>query len=575
MRFLIFAIISCCCGSIQAQRLLFEVEGVSGITLEHPKFVVNESQGEKVADELITQLHANAYLEAQIDSTFKDQGRFIAAINQGKAYKWVKLRSQSMDETAINQVDLNGRLYMNRPFNPKQLNRLFDRTVSFYEERGYPFAKVNLDSIVISDERGISANLMVEKGKYYKIDSLKVVGNNRLNETFLRTYLNIELGGPYKESVIQQISDRMDEIPFLSEAKPHEVRFFEEGVSVLVYPKKQNASRFDGILGLLTDENTGKIEFTGDIDLLLINSFNRGERIGFNWRKLKGNSTDLQLELGYPYIFQSQFGVDYDFKLFRRDTTFIDLENRLAINYAKSARNFFSLFYERKTSRLLSRNGLNSTNISSLGLGDVAINLFGIGYNFQKLNYLYNPQKGINVQLDFGVGIKNLEKIKALEEENPGLYDNVALSTNQYSGKLRLNYFIPIGGRSAVMIGNQSALVYSENVYQNELLRFGGLKILRGFDEEALTGSAYSFMTLEYRFLLDRNSYFALFSDGGFYESNTVSGYRNDQPIGIGAGINFETAAGIFSFNYAVGKQQNTSFDLSVAKIHFGFVNIF
>jgi len=564
-----------CFYSLNAQRLLFQVEGVSGVDLEHPKYVNDSLQGELIADQLIIQLHAAAYLEAQLDSSYRKGGRFIVDIDQGREYQWVNLTAANMDEYAINQVDLNGRLFMNRPFNPKQLNRLFERTVQFYEERGYPFVKVKLDSIRIDDERKISASLRVEKGKYYQIDSLKIEGNSRVNETFLKAYLNVNIGGPYRESVIQNIERRMDEIPFLSEAKAHVVRFFEEGVSVVVYPKKKKASRFDGILGLLTDENTGKIEFTGDVDLLLINSFNRGERIGFNWRKLKGNSTDLQLDLGYPYIFQSQFGVDYKFKLFRRDTTFIDLQNRLALSYAKSARNFFSLFYERKTSRLLSRNGLNSSNLSSLGLGDVAINLFGVGYSLQKYNYLYNPRKGIGFNIDFGVGLKDLEKIKSLEEENPNLYDNVELSTTQYSGNLKVNYFIPIAARSAIMIGNQSAIVYSENVYQNELLRFGGLKILRGFDEEALTGSLFSFMTLEYRFLLDRNSYFALFSDGGYYESNTVSGYRNDQPIGIGAGINFETGAGIFSFNYAVGKQENTSFDLRVAKIHFGFVNIF
>ena len=575
MRYSILSLLFLLFSSLSAQRLLLEVKGVSGIDLDHPKYVNDSAEGEIIADQLITQLHAAAYLEAQIDSSYPNGGRFYIEIDQGKEYQWVKLKASNMDEYAINQVDLNGRLFMNRPFNPKQLNRLFERTVKFYEERGYPFARVKLDSIEISDQREINATLWVEKGKYYKIDSLKIEGNSRVNETFLKSYLNINIGGPYKESVVSNIDNRMDEIPFLSEAKPKEVRFFEEGVSLVVYPKKKKASRFDGILGLLTEEETGKIEFTGDIDLLLINSFNRGERIGFNWRKLKGNSTDLQLELGYPYIFQSQFGVDYNFKLFRRDTTFIDLQNRLALSYAKSARNYFSLFYERKTSRLLSRNGLNSTNISSLGLGDVAINLFGVGYNLQKYNYIYNPRKGYGLNLDFGVGLKDLEKIKALEEDNPNLYDGVELSTTQYSGNLKVNYFIPIGGRSAIMIGNQSAIVYSENVYQNELLRFGGLKLLRGFDEEALTGSAYSFMTVEYRFLLDRNSYFALFSDGGYYESNTVSGYSKDQPIGIGAGINFETGAGIFSFNYAVGKQEDTSFDLRVAKIHFGFVNIF
>lgn len=575
MRILLFIFSLLICSQLNAQRLIMEVFGVSGIDLEYPKYINDSSQAEKIADDLIQQLHSSAFLEASLDSTIKLGRRFQIYIYQGKAYEWVNLKSGNLNEFEVSQVDLNGRLFMNRPFNAKQLSLLFKRIVNYYENNGYPFASVRLDSIHIDSNRKINASINVKRDQFYKVDSVQIKGNSRLNLTYLKAYLNMYPGDPYNESVIQNISTRMNEIPFLEEAKAHEVRFFEKGVSVHIYPRKKKASRFDGILGLLTDENTGKIEFTGDIDLMLINSFNRGEKIGFNWRKLKGNSQDLQLNLSYPYIFQSQFGVDYNFKLFKRDTTFIDLTNRIGLNFAKSASEFFKIFYERKTSRLLSRNGLNSTGIPELSLGDVAINLFGVGYSFQNFNYIYNPRKGIGIDVDFGVGQKKLEKIRALEEENPNLYEGVDLSTTQYNGKLKINYFIPLSSRSTIMLANQSATIYSDNVYQNELLRFGGLKILRGFDEESLTGSLYSFMTLEYRFILERNSYFSVFSDGGYYESETVSGYDKDLPIGIGTGINFETKAGIFSFNYAFGKQRGNPFDLRAAKIHFGFVNIF
>jgi len=575
MRYLLIISFLFCSQLIFGQRLVVEIEGISGIDLEHPKYINDSVEGELMANELIVQLHASAYLEAMIDSIKLQGRRFQVFIHQGKEYKWVHLRSGNLNDFEISQIDLNGRLFMNRNFNAKQLRKLYQRSIEYFENNGYPFASVKLDSIEIDSSRQISASLYVDRGKFYKIDSVNIESESRLNETYLKAYLNIKEGHPYNESRIQEIKTRMTEVPFLEEERQHEVRFFEEGVNVLIYPKKKKASRFDGILGLLTEEETGKIEFTGDIDLLLINAFNRGEKIGFNWRKLKGNSQDLQLDLSYPYIFQSQFGVDYYFKLFRRDTTFIDLTNRIGVSYARSASEFIRLYVERKTSSLLSRKGLNSSGISELALGDVKINLFGLGYSFQNFNYLYNPRRGIGIELDGAVGQKRLEKINALEEENPNLYDDVKLNTTQYNGKFTINYFIPIGGRSTILLGNKSAGLYSENVYENELLRFGGLKILRGFDEESMTASLYSFMTLEYRFILERNSYFALFSDGGFYESETVAGYDRDTPIGVGAGINFETKAGIFSFNYAVGRERGNAFDLRVAKIHFGFVNIF
>lgn len=43
-----------------------------------------------------------------------------------------------------------------------------------------------------------------------------------------------------------------------------------------------------------------------------------------------------------------------------------------------------------------------------------------------------------------------------------------------------LNY-IPIQNKSTLVVGNRSAIFESEQLFQNELFRFGGLATLRGF----------------------------------------------------------------------------------------------
>jgi hypothetical protein len=48
-----------------------------------------------------------------------------------------------------------------------------------------------------------------------------------------------------------------------------------------------------------------------------------------------------------------------------------------------------------------------------------------------------------------------------------------------------------------------------------------------------------------------------------------------DKPYGFGAGFNFESAAGIFSIYYAIGKEFNNPIDFNKAKVHFGYVNYF
>ncbi|MFN3445035.1 MAG: hypothetical protein ACK44D_04780, partial [Bacteroidia bacterium] len=82
-------------------------------------------------------------------------------------------------------------------------------------------------------------------------------------------------------------------------------------------------------------------------------------------------------------------------------------------------------------------------------------------------------------------------------------------------------------------------------------------------------------LNTEIRYLLQQNSHVMIFWNGAWYQNVIRKPTIEDTPYGFGAGLNFETGAGIFSLYYAVGKQFNNSIEFNKAKIHFGFVNYF
>jgi hemolysin activation/secretion protein len=233
--------------------------------------------------------------------------------------------------------------------------------------------------------------------------------------------------------------------------------------------------------------------------------------------------------------------------------------------------NYLKLFYSNKTSTLLSTKDLEFVTVLP-PYADVRTNMYGAGFRFEQLDYRLNPRKGFNFLVNAGAGTKVIKKNAKV---NPAVYEKLKLNTTQYLVDFDAAVFIPFGDRSTVKVGNQSAFLYGETTFQNELFRIGGLKTLRGFDEESIFASAYSVMTLEYRFILEQNSYLYVFGDGAWYENNNVSQYVKDTPFGFGAGISFETKAGIFSINYALGKQFDNPIQLRSGKIHFGIVNYF
>jgi hemolysin activation/secretion protein len=107
------------------------------------------------------------------------------------------------------------------------------------------------------------------------------------------------------------------------------------------------------------------------------------------------------------------------------------------------------------------------------------------------------------------------------------------------------------------------------------LLRIGGLSTLRGFDEESIYSNLYGIGTTELRFLFDERSFVNVFCDAGYYQTRTRSGFQDSYVVGFGAGITFDTKIGIFTFNYALGTQQDSPVDFRRSKIHFGYINYF
>jgi hypothetical protein len=316
----------------------------------------------------------------------------------------------------------------------------------------------------------------------------------------------------------------------------------------------------NGVVGLQPNSVTGKSVFTGDVRLKLQNVLKRGELFDLNWRSLQPETQDLKLKLNYPFLFNTPFGIDGSFDLYKRDSTFLTTIGRIGVQYFLRGGSYIKVFYEGENSNLLS-----GGQSSSLGnLSSVTNNRYGIGVFRRQLDYLPNPSKGFYLELDGLIGSRTSRLPDA----------DTSSSSTTYSVRLNVEWFFPLAKRHVVRLANATRAYYAPEVFTNELNRFGGLTTQRGFDEEELFASTRSTFTVEYRFLVDRNSHAFLFFDQSFYENNTTT-YYFDQPFGTGAGFSFGTNIGVFSISYGIGKQFDNPMLLRDGKVHFGYVSFF
>jgi outer membrane protein assembly factor BamA len=532
-------------------------------------------------------LLAKGYVTSSLDSIQYDSSFARVVLFVGDEYQWLRLDTSRVDRSILEGIGWKEKIFAGKPMDIVQMHLWQERILNYLENNGYPFAKVYVDSLRIVDEK-VSGILKVEKGPLYKIDSIRVFGNVNVSNNFLQRYLEIENGSVYNKQKLQRISKRIGELLYIEEERPSNLTLLGTGSVLNLYLKPKRSSQFNVLLGFLPNNDqlsSKKLLVTGEADIHLRNALGSGETIGLVWQQIQVKSPRLNIIYQQPYLFNSPVGLDFAFDMFRKDSTFLNVNLMLGAQYALSANKTGKLFVQRFQTIV---SGINENFVlQNRRLPDEAdVSSFNVGldYEFYNTNYRFNPRKGNEFNVNASVGTKKLKKNnEILQLKDPGdpsfdfesLYDTVKLKTYQFRIKIGAAKYFPWGKQSTVKIGVNTGIFQSGNIFRNELFQIGGYKLLRGFDEESQYVSQYAVGTLEYRYLIGQNSFFYVFTDGGWGHNNSQNTKANHTYFGAGLGLAFETKVGIFNLALAEGKRDDLPFNLRQSKVHFGFVNYF
>lgn len=527
-------------------------------------------------------LHGRSYLEASIDTLARNGRQYLAFVHLGQAYQWAMLRNGNVDPAFLDRIGYRERLYRQSPFAYPEVQRVQEDLLTYAENNGYPFARVYLDEIVIGDGR-IQAALMLDKGPFVTFAALEVRGDLQLSLTYLSQYLGIRAGEPYNRRRVLRVRDRLRELPFVRLVSDPGVAFRGEQATVQLNLDRRSASRFDFLIGVLPNSNqSGRLLITGDFLVEMQNQFGWGERIDLSFEQLRPQTQRLNLHVNYPYLLDLPFGIDLGFDLYKRDTTYLDRSLDVGIQYLLPGGNYVKAYSSSYRSSLLTVDTQRVRRTGQLpDTLDIRRNSLGLEYFQQRLDYRYNPRRGWSLLLRAGAGIKRLPRnnlIEQLDIADP--YQGLPERSFQSRIELRAAGYIPLFRRSTLKTALAGGYILSgSGVLANEQYRIGGAALLRGFDEEFIFATQYTVFTLEYRLLLGQNAYLYTFGDLARVDDRTLRNAPQEltinYPYGMGAGITFETPAGLFGLSLAFGADRQSTIDLGAPKVHFGYVSLF
>ncbi|MBV1923139.1 MAG: hypothetical protein KUG68_03830, partial [Flavobacteriaceae bacterium] len=419
-------------------------------------------------------------------------------------------------------------------------------------EKGNPFLKIQLSNISVEDNQTLTANLNYSKGSKRTIDKIIIKGYEKFPKSFIKYFAGIKTGEPFVQKNITQQNEILNSLGFVKTIKPPEALFKKDSTSVYFYLKKHNNNLFDGILGFATDEESNKLIFNGYLNLELNNNLNGGERLTINYKADGNEQQNFNAKVDIPYLFKSPIGLGVGLSIFKKDSTFLTTEQFIKTTYQVNPKIITHVGYKAKESTNL----LNDESLI-LNLEDHTSQFITSGATYKIIqNSIISPLKSLTViDAEFGT-----RKINTKKE-------------SQLKLSLITHYIFNLNPKNSIFLKNTSSFLKSDEYLKNELLRFGGINSIRGFNENSIDASLYSTINTEYRYLVNNAFYLHSIIDIGYFENQSIS--VKEKLYSFGFGMSMITKAGIFKFNVANGNTENQNFNFSNTKIHLSLTSQF
>ena len=435
-------------------------------------------------------------------------------------------------------------------FYTKNLDSLKPKINEHYSKKGFVFSRVK--SKFLGMKNGIpQVEITVAEGVQRKINAVIVRGYEKVPKRFVKNLEREFKGKIYREENLSQITQPLQNHPFILLEKPPQTLFTKDSTNVYIFVQKKKSNSFDGIVGFGNDKSE-KFTFNGSLNVNFRNMFNAFETVNIFWQRNPDRGQTFDLETDIPYLLNSNVGLNVNANIFRQDSTYANVK-------------FLPGVYLHLNNR--QKVGLRGTFETSAVLDSLYTQ--GRDFNKKGVGMWYDYTEPTDIELF-------LHKTKIRAEAN-------ILSTN-YSAEnksVQQNSYYLSGESNLHLLGNhylnlkaESALLNSKDDFAiNELLRFGGWNSMRGFNENTLLADFYYYGTAEYRYLVRNQAFFDIFGQYGSLNNQSL----NEKPklYSFGLGFNFFLPVGLMSFQISNGNQFGNPLKFGDTKIHWGILSRF
>ena len=491
------------------------------------------------------------YIESTVQSLTKNTSETVAQLMLGPKYESVQIYGNKVlfELLDLKPIETTGSLSYHQT-KVSELEVLMNQLTDALASKSFPFASVTLKNIIPIDKTTLKADLLVVTKQARQLNTVEIKGYDKFPRSFIKHYLGIKTNIPFDLKAIQTKTETLDQLSFTNQLRPAEVLFTQDTTSVYLYLEKNKSNRFDGFLGFSSEKTTGNLELNGYLFLNLVNNLNYGESFVLNYRSDENDLKTFESKLTLPYLLKSPIGSELKLNIFKKDSTFTTAEQSVNLFYQLNPKQ--RLFVGIKTAQSNALEPIESSTIV-----DYKTNAYELRYTYQNRapeDLLFPVKSQMEVRLS-----------RATRKTS-------ALKTNQNIYLIKAAHLFNLNKSNSLYINLNAQGIDSKNYVSNELLRFGGIRTIRGFEENSINASSFGMLASEYRLRLSPSLYVHSIIDAAYFNTPIKS---DQKLVGIGFGFGLVTEAGLLKFNLANGQLENQNFKFSDSKVHLSLTATF
>jgi hypothetical protein len=519
---------------------------VFGFSFAQQQFILKDAETQK---EFIKKdsLSAAKFLDSLVENNYYF-ARILNVEKQNETTKIIFDKGKNFNEAQVKIAEeVAENLKMKPEFFTKNLDSLKKIINQKYIGKGYAFSRVKTKYLGMKNEIP-QVEISVNANQQRKINGFVVRGYEKVPKRFIKNFEKEFNGKDYSDKNLIAINQSLQNHPFVLLEHPPQTLFTKDSTNIYLFLQKKKANSFDGIIGFGNDKSK-KFTLNGTLNVSFGNMFNAFEQLSLYWQRNPDKGQTFDLKADVPYFLGSNAGMNVNVNIFRQDSTYANVKfiPSVYLHLSNTQKAGIRGTFEKST--VLDSLFTSAKDFSKSGIG--------VWYNFTEPTEieLFRFKTSVDLETDFfrtiyGGTLENVSQIR--------YFANAERNFNVTG-----NHYLNLKGESAML--NSKA-----EIYTNELFRIGGWNSIRGFNEASLLGDFYFFGNAEYRYLINNQAFFDVFTQYGQIHNKSLN--ATTKLYSFGFGFNFFLPIGLMSFQLSNGNQFGNPIKFSDTKVHWGIL---